>query len=333
MEEYQCCVCGDHYYDAPTTPGNPDHVPMKLLGDDPCCRPCHNMITSTAKKRDRERGSGGIMVSRPKTERERIEDGDYDEDEDGNNRIPAFAFDKPEWMRVETWQIPWVLVQEHTDEWEFHAEDEDREFTESTLMLVTPRIVRRYLDQRGFPDIKWEDVEDIASEVRTQFLERMAKEGVFGEDHELFDPNIEPIRKTHSYHWVLVKAACKKYMEQWVERRQATIPVDVLDSARAMNLRDAHDIMPGANESIYDHRVREPLWHRVSTSGIEVDLQGVGLTKSEMRTFVNAVKGENKGLKGKQNTRRHMKNALAKIEKKNPALYEKVRGLVIVEGR
>jgi hypothetical protein len=118
-------------------------------------------------------------------------------------------------------------------------------------------------------------------------------------------------------------------MTQFIDRRLATIPEDVIDYAATHDIRDPYNW--GAVESIAAHERVAPQWTKVNIAGAEVLFSGAGLTDGEGRALINAMKGENKGLKGKQSTRRKIKSALNKLEANNPESFAQVKQLMGIE--
>lgn len=225
-------------------------------------------------------------------------------------------------LSLEPWQQVERLLIEGKPTYEYHLESEDP-FTDLDLLKLSVRRVRRRFTRKGFTDITYDEVEDVAGDVMVQFLEDMASE--------------KEVRSIHGYHWTLVKAACAKYMQQFVDRRKALIPQDILDIAEANNIRET--VFVGEAMSIERHAIVTPMWTRIKIKGIKgwepkkdltLTLEDAGLTNRELKVVVNALKGENAGLYSKRKSiRDHTRNAIRKLEG-NPEAYAQLKELLRV---
>lgn len=283
----KCALCGDA-----TTPRE-DGTPNQW------CDPCSYMLRSAARKRDRERGTGSIKGLAPNMNpRKNKETGLVD---------VGAPFAQAGWIQYERHQVPAIMCSESEPEYLYNTEDE-KMFTEHTLILRTPYMVRRILDSKGFTDVSWDEVEDLSGEIVVQFLERIAAEA---------SGDAEPITSIHGYHWALVRGMVRGFMQQFVEKRKATMALDVLDYAAALQLPITAGQW-GAADSIAVHDANEertrPKWTWAGVGDVGIDLKDVKLTRAEQATLMGAIRGDNKGLHGRRSTRRKLRSVVAKLE-------------------
>jgi hypothetical protein len=269
----KCTVCGDPFDNKPVTSKKTGKTFTPSM-----CFNCAMMVGKAKAKREREVGSGSIRGALP--------DGEY--------------------VQYERHQVMWLMIQEHTPEFEYNLPDE-KEFTENTLLRRTPYIIRKLLDQKGFTEITWDEIEDIACDVNLAFLERME------------DEMDDPIRNVWTYHWSLCRGLVRRYMQQFVERRMATVSAEVLEWTDSMGLSRPYANQFGATESIALHNLEqertEPRWVSVKAdTGLRVELEEADLTKAEVAALLNALSGENKGRGGPRRNRRKLNSAVKKME-------------------
>lgn len=272
------------------------------------CRDCGRMIGIARKRMDERLGSGPIKVRRGK-------DGKY--------------------VDLESWQEYMFMVDESEPSVEFALEDEvDRNgepmsFTDIDLAKLSFWRIRKVLVGKGFTDIPYWQIEDHAQSVSLTFLEKLKCAGCgmlcyFKEPCEVGAP-AEDILNLHAYHWACCKGEAKKLMTEWVERRMAEIPEDVLDVSRAMNMTDEQTAAAwrhGAVELIDVHEKEAPLWKALEVDGlrVEFDNNGIHLSDQEVKTLRNSILAESGQSKDGRNKAK-VKKILAKIGEDAPVAY------------
>lgn len=287
------------------------------LGDEnfelsPFCNDCGMMIAISRKRQDERLGHGRIKTRRAK-------DGKY--------------------VDLESHQEYMYMMGEADPDVEFAMEGElDRNgeplsFTDVDLAKLSYWRISRVLRDKGFNEIPWHELEDHAQNVSLTFLEKLkcaqcGKLCYIGRGTPCCDEAgpAEDINSLHAYHWVCCKGEARALMEEWVERRVAEIPQDVLDVARANNITDESLAMAwrnGAAESIDRHRRESPLWTRLDIGDLTVEFEkeGIQLTQRQVKTIRNAVlahAGASRDGKKPDEIRRIIKE---KIGDKAPAAY------------
>ncbi len=106
------------------------------------CFDCARMLSNTAKKRDKEVGSGPIKTV------------------DNTGR----------WVQLESHQQRSFMMSLSNPTVEYHVEGENR-FNDFDLLNYSFWRMRRYLDQRGFTDVPGDTIEDYAGDVMVEFLQ------------------------------------------------------------------------------------------------------------------------------------------------------------------
>ncbi len=276
------CVICDEAYEADEGDEGDDKRPPSVM-----CIDCARMIGNTAKKREKELGSGPIKTV------------------NNNGR----------WVQLEPHQQLRFMMSEGKPSTDYHIEGENR-FNDHDLLNYSLWRMRRYLDQRGFTDIPWDRVEDYAGDVVVEFLQGIVDD--------------KQIKTIHGWHWSLVKARCRRMMQEWVEQRQSTIPEDILDYARRHDITDPYNW--GAASSLDEHDRKLPLLTEFATEHIDLVFanHGVQLTSAEIKTL-RYVLGEGRDVKNRTaNTKRKLRNIRRKIEDADPQVWEQVKNVITV---
>lgn len=197
----------------------------------------------------------------------------------------------------------WWLVADDAQpiyEWTgFTKDGEPVSMNEQDLMRRAMSRVRHTLNRKGFVDIPHQDVEDAAADVVCEFLERM-------EDFES-----EPIRDPNAYLWRLCTIKAQQRMQAWVQmQRDLAEPIDVM-MQRGFDVEDV--------EQPEQHDVP---WTKLTDEQLDPVLSGAGLTVAEFKTLVGALRGTNKGMKGRDSTRRKLRSAVSKLSNNNEDVYK-----------
>lgn len=276
------------------------------------CAECGRMLSRARKNMDERLGHGAIKTRR-------ASDGKY--------------------VDMEPYQEYMYMVNEAEPEvdWEFANEDEvdskgrDVSFNDIDLARLSYWRIKRVLNDKGFNEVPWHEVEDHAQNVSLMFLEKLVCDNcgklcAFGRNEDCGDyqPHGE-ITYLHSYHWACCKAEAKKIMMEWVERRKAEIPQDVLDIAEAQDMTDEQLVRywrTGAVDYIDRHNREAPLWMSLQVGDLAVKFGEVGVDLSArdikmLRNAVLAEAGESKDGKNKAK----VKKIVDKIGDRSPKVY------------
>lgn len=263
------------------------------------CGPCARMISVSRKRMEERLGHGKIKTRRAK-------DGKY--------------------VDLESHQEYMYMVSEAEPDWEFALEGETTNkgeplsFTDVDLAKLSYLRIRSVLNNKGFTDVPWHEIEDHAQNVSLTFLNKLKCAGC---DTLCYMPGNEPcevaapaedLDSLHAYHWACCRGEARKLMMEFVERRKAQLPQDVLDIGKAMNMSDGalvHQYEDGFYvQSIHKHEREKPMWTRLEVDGIVLDFQKAGInniTSKEIKILRNAIlahAGESKDGKNKDKVKR-----------------------------
>jgi len=259
------------------------------------CRGCGRMLATARRKMDERLGSGKIRTV--------MDDGRYVDLED-----------------YQQWDF--IVDMAGDGQWDYAEEGEKDykgdplSFTEVDLMKKSMRRIRTIFVRKGFKEVPYYDLEDSAANVYTQFLEDYYSG--------------KPIRKLDGYHWSLCKIEARRKMMEWVENRMAVIPKDILDYAEAHDIPDVNLSNYGERELLDTREKKQERWKRLSVDGLTVHFaeQGIYLSPAQFRSLRGALVGDNKGLKGKGQTKKNIEAALSSISLIDPSAYKNLMGLL-----
>lgn len=274
------------------------------------CADCGRMIGISRKRMEERLGSGPIKTRRKK-------DGKY--------------------VDLEAHQEYMYMVDEADPQWEFAMDGEttrDGEplsFTDIDLAKLSMWRIRNVLNNKGFTDIPWHELEDHAQNVSVQFLEKLRCQYC---DALCYMPGNEPcgdgagpaedIDSLHAYHWACCRGEAKRLMSEYVDRRKAQLPIDVLDVAQAMNMSDEQlvALWHGATSYLDKHEREQPLWKSLTVEGLTVkfDEAGLNLKPQEVKLLRNAMLAHSGTSKEGKNERR-VKRLLDKLNDRAPQVY------------
>ena len=263
------------------------------------CTECARMISRARKNMEERLGHGKIKTRRAK-------DGKY--------------------VDLESHQEYMFMVDEAEPQWEFAMEGETTRngeplsFTDIDLAKLSMWRIRNVLNNKGFTDIPWHEIEEHAQTVSLTFLEKLKCGGCGtlcympgNEPCEVAAPETE-IDSLHAYHWACCRGEAKRLMTEYVERRKAQLPQDIIDYAEKAGMSDSALIAQYNDgffvQSIHKHNREAPMWKRLEVDGLVIDFEKAGITNvtpSDIKVLRNALlahAGESKDGKNKDKVKR-----------------------------